>query len=160
MYVLADKYDIGSLGDLAKKKFDELANNCRLPSYSTFPVLDMIPRIYAITGEHNRGIRDAVVEYARLDRSRMGISNTWTNKIEISDAFTTQIESLFESVPEFAVDISCSWLEMPCLSYCDAKDCGKILREQSLTCTPCGKYERNGPGDPRWEVPRAWSTGE
>lgn len=145
MYVLADKYDIASLGDLAKKKFEELANEHNGDS-NRIPVLDMIPRIYAVTGGHNRGLRNSVVEYARVERTK-------------TDTFRDQMESLFESVPEFAVDISRSWLEMPYLGYCKG-DCGKIMRPTNITCGSCRNFEKNKPGKHGRAVSRAWSIGE
>ena len=136
MYVLADKYDIASLGDLAKKKFEEEAKSY-IPFFSEFPVLDMIPRIYAVTGEHNRALRDVVVEYARLQRTKPNYRDSWTTPIAITDLFRNRIESLFESVPEFAIDISRSWLKTPYLGYCKG-DYGNILCETKVTCAWCG----------------------
>ena len=144
MYILADKYDIASLGELAKKKFEEVAKQCS-PFSSKCPILDTIPRIYAVTGEHTRGLRDVVVEYARLQRTKIDNRNIFTDKIDTSP-FTDQIESLFESVPEFAVDVARSWLNMPYLGYCEVEDCGQIIREQKTGCRSCGQSGQNGPG--------------
>lgn len=159
MYVLADKYDIPSLGELAKKNFEAVAAALS-PLYGathtlpTFPVLDTIPRIYAATGEHNRALRDAVVEYTRLQRT----------KTDSSYLFTSRIAEIFDMVPEFAADVSRSWLRVPHLGYCEGEDCGRVLRarERKALCDGCGGYGGH-PGYSEWK-PRtrtaAWSIGE
>ena len=118
MYILADKYDIASLGEVAKKKFEGVAEQSH-PSFVSwqnpvYPVLEMIPRIYAATGRHNGGLRDVVVEYVRRGRIQAD-NDTWDfpRNNKSGRSFTDQVEALFESVPEFALDVSRSWLKMP-----------------------------------------------
>ena len=41
------------------------------------------------------------------------------------------MESLLKSVPDFAFDVSRSWLETPYLGYCEGEDCGRILRHEN-----------------------------
>lgn len=60
--------------------------------------------------------------------------------------FKDKVESLFETVPEFAVDVSRSWLETPYLGYCEGEDCGQILREEKIGCNSCCHCRRNGRG--------------
>lgn len=137
MYVLADKYDVSSLAELAKKKFETMAEQSR-PLHrkeSFFPALETVPRIYAVTSEHNRGLRDVVVEYTRLQRTKSNNRDSFM--------FTDKVEELFESVPEFAADVLQSWLKMPYLGYCEEQDCGRILREQNIVCGSCGECGRN-----------------
>ncbi|KAL9133691.1 MAG: hypothetical protein Q9175_005130 [Cornicularia normoerica] len=66
----ADKYDIASLGERAAEQ--ALSDLKASILYNKLPVLETIPRIYAVTGEHNRGLRDVLVGYARLRRTRLG----------------------------------------------------------------------------------------
>lgn len=144
MFVLADKYDIASLADLARMKFKEAAyepNHSHQGSPVRYPppklsVLETIPRIYAVTGEHNRGLRDVVVEYARLSRSHL----------EHGNVFTDKLAELFESVPDFAVEVSKSWLKMPYLGYCEKEHCGRTLRYTNILCGPC-REKKDWPHD-------------
>ena len=149
MYVLADKYDIASLGELAKKKFRSLPKQSGLDTPS-LPVLEMIPRIYAVTGEHNRGLRDVIVEYARVQRTRT----------EWKTPFTDRIAELLETVPEFAVEVLQSWLKLPYLGFCEVWNCGRLVREQKIVCGPCGDLGRNRhrPQSRRPSPPPEWSS--
>lgn len=132
MYVLADKYDIASLGALAIKKFQASSGQAhREPetsslSQSKLAILGNIPRIYALTAEHNSGLRELVAEYARLQRSR-----------DSTPAFKTELRKLFEIIPEFAIDVLLSWLDTPFLAYCRNFDCEHVLRKQELACESC-----------------------
>ena len=119
-------------------------------------MLDTIPRIYAVTGEHNRGLRDAVVEYARVQRTKIDVREAWTATITNRIPFMNQIESLFKTVPDFAVDVSRSWLETPYLGYCEVEDCGQILREEKIACNSCGHVGRSGRGCRFREVANPW----
>lgn len=160
MYVLADKYDIASLSDLAKKKFEQKAKATMYgPYFTESPVLDLVSRIYAVTGEHTRGLRDVVVEYTRLQRTKID-SGRDMNATDVTNPWTSQVQSLFESVPDFSADISRSWLETPYLGYCKVMDCWQILREQEIACPSCG--HREGLHRPGTHFPdvRTWSTGE
>ena len=132
MYILADKYDITSLGALALKKFQISIGQARREpmtdslSQSKLAILANIPRIYALTSDHNGGLRDIVVEYARLQRSR-----------DSTPAFTTELRKLFDTVPEFAIDVLLGWLDTPFLAHCRDFDCERVLRKQELTCGSC-----------------------
>ena len=142
MYILADKYDIASLGALALKKFQTSMGQARREpetdslSQSKLAILSNIPRIYALTSEHNSDLRDLVVEYARLQRSR-----------DSTPAFTTELRKLFETVPEFAIDVLLGWLETPFLAHCRDFDCERVLRKQELGCGSCccdDQHDYNG----------------
>ena len=132
MYILADKYDIPSLRALALKKFQTSIGQARREpetdslSQSKLAVLENIPRIYALTSEHNSDLRDIVVEYARLQRSR-----------DSTPAFTAKLRKLFETVPEFASDVLVGWLETPFLAHCKEFDCWRVLRRQEIACGSC-----------------------
>ena len=130
MYVLADKYGIVPLRKLAKERFEGVARGLspfweNRPS-SVFPVLEIIPRVYSVTGEHNRDLRDVVVRYTRLQRT-----------LTHSGLFSEKVRELFESIPEFAVDVSQSWLELPYLSYCRVAGCWEILEKTGVICKSC-----------------------
>ena len=132
MYVLADKYDIASLGALAIKKFQVSSGQVHHEpetdslSQNKLAILTNIPRIYALTSDHNSGLRDIVVEYARLQRSR-----------DSTAAFTTELRKVFETVPDFAIDVLLGWLDTPFLAYCRDYDCERVLRKQELACGSC-----------------------
>ena len=139
MYILADKYDIASLGELAKNKFEGVVEQSRPSFFSkgrglVHPVLEMIPRIYAATDRHNGGLRDVVVQYVRRRRTQVDsdlIDFRWYSKSERS--FADQVEALLESVPEFALDVSRSWLKMPYLG-----------------CARNGNRQRSRESSPEW----------
>ena len=142
MYILADKYDIASLGALALKKFEKSVGQARREpesdslSQSKKAILGNIPRIYALTSAHNSGLRDLVAEYARLQRSR-----------DATPAFTTELKKLFETVPEFAIDVLLSWLDTPFLAYCRDFDCERVYKKQEFACGSCCCDERHDYGD-------------
>ena len=157
MYILADKYDIASLGVLALKKFrTSLGQARREPeteslSQSKLAVLGNIPRIYALTSEHNSDLRDIVVEYARLQRSR-----------DSTPAFTAELRKLFETVPEFAIDVLLGWLETPFLAHCKEFDCGRVVRKQEVACGSCccdGDDFNNRDGTPDSAPWDGWNRG-
>ena len=151
MYILADKYDIASLGALALKKYKESVGQAsREPetdslSQSKQAILGNIPRIYALTSDHNSDLRDLVVEYARLQRSR-----------DSTPAFTNELKKLFETVPEFAIDVLLAWLDTPFLAHCRDFDCERVLRKQELGCGSCCCEDQHD-FDRRDHTPESWN---
>ncbi|KAL9065531.1 MAG: hypothetical protein Q9161_008183 [Pseudevernia consocians] len=138
MYVLADKYDLDSLGVLAQQKFARAADQpgrTRKPVH--LAVLETIPRIYAVTGEHNGNLREIVVEYVRLRRSGRSNRDPSPASTEKNGWFREQIAHLFQTVPGFALDVSRSWLQEPYLGYCDNDSCGRVARGPKFVCGPC-----------------------
>ena len=158
MYILADKYDIASLGALALKKFQKSVEQARREpesgslSQSKQAILGNIPRIYALTSAHNSGLRDLVVEYARLQRSR-----------DSTPPFTAELRKLFETVPEFAIDVLLSWLDTPFLAHCRDFECERVFKKQQFACGSCccdEQHEYNGrertPESANWD---GWNGG-
>ena len=67
MYVMADKFGMGTLMKVAEKKFGAALTDMEAlvdcPDADHSLVLDIIPNIYRTTPEDDRGLRDLVVKH-------------------------------------------------------------------------------------------------
>lgn len=87
MYAMGDRYDIPNLKRLASINFGHLHYSKDLDNM--LPVI--VPRIYSSTPDHDRGLRDHILEYCRVTRRDL-----------VSDESVTK---LAQDVPHFAVDL-------------------------------------------------------
>ena len=92
MFAVADKYNIATLGDVAKNKFKEAINETVL---DTRYFMNVIEDVYSTTPESNRGLRDLIV----LQTQTRGA------KIMADPELNSRLEEIISTTPHFAMDL-------------------------------------------------------
>ncbi|KAK4697750.1 hypothetical protein P7C71_g375, partial [Lecanoromycetidae sp. Uapishka_2] len=122
VFVLADKYDIPGLGQLATKKYTRI-----LDVWQGMRFLNTIPTIYETPTGHNSGLRKAVAAHTR---ARWYMFNS-ANEVETKK----RLEELIATIPEFAVDFLQCWLGIGYHDICT--QCGDEVGARANMCRSC-----------------------
>lgn len=94
MFAAADKYNIATLGDVAKTSLSSRKpSTCS--SSTALHFLEVVKYVYSTTPESNRGLRDAVVFQTQACSS----------KITTNPVLNSHLEQIASSTPQFAWDL-------------------------------------------------------
>ena len=134
MFAVADKYNIATLGDVAKNKFKEAINETFL---DTRYFLDVIEGVYNTTPESNRGLRDLIV----LQTQTRGA------KIMANSELNSRLEEIISTTPHFAMDLIRK--SLPPASSLPPKRCStcNVDMGDGINCSGCA---RSGVARQRW----------
>jgi len=130
MYALGDKYDIPHLKAFAKTKLAPALDSACTGHKA---LLGAIKLIHENTPETDRKIREIVV---RSVRARL--------RDIVKDATAkNQLTELFQTTPEFGIDILKDFTEVPALLKCSS--CGPHQPQVhiKIQCATCGKTQPN-----------------
>ena len=125
VYAIADKYDLLELSELARAKYSSaLTWECDPAAF-----LESIPKVYNLTPDSNRGLRDVVLRYARQH----------AEELREDEELMSLFESVAHSVPGFAAELLVQYMDAPIMGRCH--DCGPHQKVQvlQLRCKNCGK---------------------
>ena len=125
MYALGDKYQTPGLRRLAMRKF-----NSRLRSeWAPQDFLRSIARVYKLTPESNRKLRSVVLRHARSN----------IEHFQSDDAIRVQFKETCLDVPEFALHLLQSYIDVPIRGDCNQCGRGQPVEPTQLRCLTCGK---------------------
>lgn len=129
MYAIADKYDLPTLSELAISKFQEALTMWDW-DYDSMEFLESISKVYDLTPESNRGLRDIVISYARK----------YAEEFREGNELASRFESAAHNVPGFAADLLIHYMDAPISGHCS--ECGPRQKVQvvQLQCRNCGKH--------------------
>lgn len=96
MYALSDRYDIPSLGTLARAKLDM---TCTL-NWHAESFLEIIPRVYESTLESNQGLRTVVLDHARKH----------SKEFMKDELLKASFQSLSAATPEFGTALLTNYM--------------------------------------------------
>lgn len=125
LYALGDKYQVPGLSRLAIQKYEGRLKRAWDPQ----KFLQLIARVYNLTLESNRDLRNAALCHAR---SHVG-------KLQSDDAMRTQFRGTCLDIPEFTADLLQLYLHVPIRG--DFFQCGsdQPVEPIQLRCLKCGK---------------------
>ena len=125
VYAIADKYDLPELSELAMSKFSKEL----MWDHDRTEFLRSVPKVYDLTPDSNRGLRDVVVAYVRQHAEELREGK------ELASLF----DSVAHSVPGFAADLLIQYMDAPIRGHCF--DCGPHQKVQVLQLRRrnCGK---------------------
>lgn len=128
MYALGDKYDIPHLKAFAKTKLVSALDSQRTKNKD---LLSAIKLIHENTPETDRNIREVAV---RSVRGRL-------TDIVKNPATKSQLAELFQTTPDFGIDIVIDFTKVPLLIDCSS--CGPNQPQSRLKdqCGTCGKTQ-------------------
>ena len=125
LYALGDKYQVPGLSRLAMQKHKGRLKRAWDPQ----KFLRSIARVYNLTLESNRGLRNAALCHAR---SHIG-------KFQSDDAMRTQLRGACLDIPEFTADLLQLYLDVPIRGDCFQCGPGQPVEPIQLRCLKCGK---------------------
>ncbi len=125
MYALGDKYQAPGLSRLATQKYERSLKRDWVPE----DFLRSIAKVYQLTPESNRELRNAVLHHARSN----------IKQFQSNDAMRIQFKDTNRGVPEFTSDLLQSYIDVPLRGKCI--QCGPLQPIQPLQarCLKCGK---------------------
>ncbi len=125
MYALGDKYQAPGLLRLAMQKYEGRLKRDWVPQ----AFLRSIARVYKLTPESNRELRNATFRHARSN----------IEQFQSDDAMRIQFKGTCLDVPEFAIDLLQSYIDVPLRG--DYSQCGRRqpVEPIQLRCLKCGE---------------------
>ena len=124
MYALGDKYQAAGLSKLAVQKYEGTLKRAWVPQ----SFLRSIPKVYKLTPESNRELRNVTLRHAR----------SYLEQLKSDDVRQTLFRGTCLDVPEFAVDLLQSYVKVSLRGDCF--HCGRQpVEPMQLKCLKCGK---------------------
>lgn len=125
MYALGDKYQATELSRLAMQKYKDRLKRDWVPR----DFLRSITKVYKLTPESNRKLRDATFSHAR---SNIG-------QFQSDDAMRLQFKETCLDVPEFMFDLLESYIDVSLTGDCFQCGLHQSVEPLQLRCLSCMK---------------------
>ncbi len=125
MYALGDKYQATRLSRLAMQKFKDKLKREWIPR----DFLRSIAKVYKLTLESNRELRDATFLHARFN----------IGQFQSDDATRLQFKETCLDVPEFMLDVLESYIDVPLTGDCFQCGPHQPVEPIQLRCPSCMK---------------------
>ena len=131
VHVLADKYDIPRLANLAILSYQQAFRQAtRRGKRFVKAFLATIPAIYTMTPDTNVGLRNVVVRLARIMRPIL---------IETEPKYSEEFQNLLHEVPGFAAGMANDYFARPLLKRCGK--CNAQTKVGAVTGAVCNECE-------------------
>ncbi|PIG84610.1 hypothetical protein AARAC_010919 [Aspergillus arachidicola] len=125
LFTIGDKYCIPELCDAAAEKYSSRL----IKDFDPIEYLDSIPDVFCPPLNHNKGLKELVVRFSRVNL-----------RFHLQDAsIRAKYDAIAAETPDFVKELLDAYLEAPLLEDCENCGCARPMSALQVRCQKCGR---------------------